>query len=109
MIVCPCCGSTVANPDFIVDLNTNTVTRESQQVHLSRMEAELLEAFRRRFPGTLTEDNALNALYGAGDAPEAYAIALRVHVSKLRKRIKFLGMRIDNVRASGWRLVYGDT
>jgi two-component system KDP operon response regulator KdpE len=81
----------VAIEGLSVDIARRVLTRQSQEIHLTPIEWDLLRAFVGNAGRTLTHEQIFHAVWGrsAGD-PQAY---LRVHVANLRRKIE-----IDAVR-----------
>jgi len=68
-----------------VNLDTKTVEVESQRVHLTGKEYQMLELLSLRKGTTLTKEMFLNHLYGGMDEPELKIID--VFICKLRKKL----------------------
>src|SRR4026208_1813581 len=71
--------------DLTVNLDTKTVEVNSQRVHLTGKEYQMLELLSLRKGTTLTKEMFLNHLYGGMDEPELKIID--VFICKLRKKL----------------------
>jgi len=69
-----------------VNLDTKTVEVDSQRVHLTGKEYQMLELLSLRKGTTLTKEMFLNHLYGGMDEPELKIID--VFICKLRKKLQ---------------------
>ena len=69
----------------MVNLDTKTVEVNSQRVHLTGKEYQMLELLSLRKGTTLTKEMFLNHLYGGMDEPELKIID--VFMCKLRKKL----------------------
>ncbi|MBI1251255.1 MAG: response regulator [Alphaproteobacteria bacterium] len=77
--------STIKTGDVIVNLDAKTVEVNSQRVHLTGKEYQMLELLSLRKGTTLTKEMFLNHLYGGMDEPELKIID--VFICKLRKKL----------------------
>lgn len=100
---CPCCGHEIDANRLLVDLHTNTATRNGITVHLSPRLSEILVILHSAWPGTVEHGTLLNRLYGADGGPEETA-TIKVHISQLRKAVHSLGVAIVPVWRVGYRL-----
>src|SRR6201981_1692803 len=77
--------SLIQTGDLVVNLDTKTVEVNSQRVHLTGKEYQMLELLSLRKGTILTKEMLLDHLYGGMDEPELKIID--VFVCKLRKKI----------------------
>jgi two-component system, cell cycle response regulator CtrA len=77
--------SVIQTGDLAVNLGTKTVEVNSQRVHLTGKEYQMLELLSLRKGTTLTKEMFLNYLYGGMDEPELKIID--VFMCKLRKKL----------------------
>jgi len=77
--------SVIQTGDLVVNLDTKTVEVNSQRVHLTGKEYQMLELLSLRKGTTLTKEMFLNHLYGGMDEPELKIID--VFMCKLRKKL----------------------
>ena len=75
----------ITTGDLTVNLDTKTVEVQSQRVHLTGKEYQMLELLSLRKGTTLTKEMFLNHLYGGMDEPELKIID--VFICKLRKKL----------------------
>ncbi len=81
-----------------INLDTQTVTLDGQQIYLTRREYSILELLALRKGSTLTKDMIMSHLYGGMDEPEIKIID--VFVCKLRKKLSSAGG--ENVIETVW-------
>jgi two-component system cell cycle response regulator CtrA len=77
--------SVITTGELTVNLDTKTVEVNSQRVHLTGKEYQMLELLSLRKGTTLTKEMFLNHLYGGMDEPELKIID--VFICKLRKKL----------------------
>jgi two-component system cell cycle response regulator CtrA len=77
--------SIISTGDLKVNLDTKTVEVDSQRVHRTGKEYQMLELLSLRKGSTLTKEMFLNHLYGGMDEPEVKIID--VFICKLRKKL----------------------
>jgi two-component system cell cycle response regulator CtrA len=77
--------SVITTGKLVVNLDTKTVEVDSQRVHLTGKEYQMLELLSLRKGTTLTKEMFLNHLYGGMDEPELKIID--VFICKLRKKL----------------------
>ena len=77
--------SVIETGELRVNLDTKTVEVNSQRVHLTGKEYQMLELLSLRKGTTLTKEMFLNHLYGGMDEPELKIID--VFICKLRKKL----------------------
>ncbi|MEM6616494.1 MAG: response regulator transcription factor [Pseudomonadota bacterium] len=77
--------SVIQTGELKVNLDTKTVEVNSQRVHLTGKEYQMLELLSLRKGTTLTKEMFLNHLYGGMDEPELKIID--VFICKLRKKL----------------------
>lgn len=77
--------SVITTGDVTVNLDTKTVEVDTQRVHLTGKEYQMLELLSLRKGTTLTKEMFLNHLYGGMDEPELKIID--VFICKLRKKL----------------------
>ncbi len=77
--------SVIQTGKLTVNLDTKTVEVDSQRVHLTGKEYQMLELLSLRKGTTLTKEMFLNHLYGGMDEPELKIID--VFICKLRKKL----------------------
>lgn len=111
MSVCPCCGSALGPDKKIrVSLETNTISVgwSPLQITVAPALAELADILVSCMPRVATTEHIDSGLWG-GNPPGALRKARHVYASQLRKAIAPLGLEIENVWDTGYRLVYSKT
>ncbi len=83
--------------DIIYDLESETITKDGEKVHLPPYERRLLKLFLQNIGKVVTKEEIF---FLSDDFNEASEQAIRVHVNRLRK----VGFDIANVRGVGYRL-----
>jgi two-component system response regulator MprA len=88
--------------DLTLDATTRKVTREGQEIPLTRIEFGLLELLLRNAEQVLSYDVILERVWGYGEAPASNALA--VFVGFLRRKLEDGGRRrlLHNVRGVGY-------
>ena len=100
---CPCCGGAVAPADFLVDLNTNTVTFRGQRRKARKAVIDVLYALNAKRPGTVRYAELIYSIYGNCE-PEGAFNCLRQAIWWARKLAKDMGFQIKVVEKVGYRL-----
>lgn len=95
---CPCCGQPLANRELSVSLDTNMVRVGNQCVKLTPMCAEILFVILGERPRSTTKEQLLRQVFGSQPKTEASAISLQVAISRMRKKIRPLGIGIENTK-----------
>ncbi|MGH2342585.1 winged helix-turn-helix domain-containing protein [Segnochrobactraceae bacterium EtOH-i3] len=103
--ICPCCGGPVEPDEIIMDLSGNLLSYRGSVIVLPPSEAEVMAALVAAFPGTITNDKLINAVWGGYDAPLAALHINKVRICNLRKRIAAIGLGILTIWSTGYRLV----
>lgn len=101
--VCPCCGGAVSPTDFIVDLNTNTVTFRGQRRKARRAVIDVLYAMQAKGAGTARYAELIHSMYGVCE-PEGAFNCLRQAIWWARKLAAEMGFQIQVVEKVGYRL-----
>ena len=88
--------------DLTLDATTRKVTRDGQEIALTRIEFGLLELLLRNAEQVLSYDVILDRVWGYGEAPASNA--LQVFVGFLRRKLEEGGRRrlVHNVRGVGY-------
>ena len=96
--------SVIRTGDIVVNLDAKTVEVNSNRVHLTGKEYQMLELLSLRKGTTLTKEMFLNHLYGGRDEPEVKIID--VFICKLRKKLNLLAKDdyIETVWGRGYML-----
>ena len=103
---CPCCGARMSS-DFKMnvgfDYTKNRLFGDGLVAHLYPMEADAINLLMSSWPNLLSNEDMIKGLYGQRDVPNPVDTT-RVMLSKLRKKIRPLGLEIKNVRDRGYFL-----
>lgn len=102
--ICPCCHQTVAPDTLLVSADANSASRGGLAVKLTPQEARVLCALHEASPSASHRDALICALYGYSDEPEDPMVVLRPIITRLRRKLEPLGVRIDAVINLGYRL-----
>ena len=88
--------------DLTLDVTTRKVTRDGQEIPLTRIEFGLLELLLRNAEQVLSYDVILERVWGYGEAPASNALA--VFVGFLRRKLEDGGRQrlLHNVRGVGY-------
>ena len=88
--------------DLTLDITTRKVTRDGQEIPLTRIEFGLLELLLRNAEQVLSYDVILERVWGYGEAPASNALA--VFVGFLRRKLEDGGRQrlLHNVRGVGY-------
>jgi two-component system cell cycle response regulator CtrA len=78
-------GGTIRTGKLLVNLESRVVWVDTNRIHLSRKEYEILQLLSLRKGTTVTKDMFLNHLYGGRGGPETKII--EVFVCHLRKKL----------------------
>ncbi|MBC6714743.1 winged helix-turn-helix transcriptional regulator [Aurantimonas sp. DM33-3] len=87
---CPCCGGAIAPLELVIDYEHRRVTRAGVTVLVPPSAFTLLVRLVDAYPRVVSR-----AELAEGIGPHALKKAFSVHMSRLRKRIEALGIRID--------------
>lgn len=99
---CPLCGGVLRSDDFRFDVGSGAVIARGQCVVLPRREAAVLEALVSR-RGRFVSRNDLYALVFDADDDIDMAV-IESHVSKLRRKLRPLGVSILSERFKGYQM-----
>lgn len=93
--------------DLTLDANARRVTRDGQEIVLTRMEFGLLELLLRNAEQVLSYDVITDRVWGYGEAPASNA--LQVFIALLRRKLEAGGLQrlVHNVRGVGYVLRTG--
>ncbi len=103
--VCPCCGGDIDPDEIIIDIVSNRVGYRGHVLKLGPAEAEIMAVLVVSSPGSVQHEKIVSALWGGYDAPLTAEKTMHVHVHNLRARLKTIGLGVENIWATGYRLV----
>lgn len=94
---CPCCGQPLANRELSVSLDTNMVRVGNQFAKLTPLCAEILFVILGERPRSTTKEQLLRQVFASRET-ETSATSLQVAISRMRKKIRPLGIGIENTK-----------
>jgi DNA-binding response OmpR family regulator len=107
--ICPCCGQSVQDGErLIVSLDANACSRMGTVVRLSRYQAVILHMLAESHPKPVLHDRLIMGVYGAAGGPPGDSNSFAVQITKLRRTVEHIGVRIENVHALGYRLRFAE-
>jgi two-component system KDP operon response regulator KdpE len=95
----------VRRGDLTIDLDRRTVSRNEQEVHLTRKEHDVLEVLARHIGRIVTHEKLLSACWGGEEEPRVEY--LRIVIRNLRQKLEapaLVGTVIANELGVGYRL-----
>lgn len=104
---CPTCGAKLDkdNVQLKVDLTSNTLIAPKGSVHLTPIQAKLAFILISNMPNFVHVDRIYSTLWDGRGDHYPLDMTLRTHVSKLRKLIGPLGIKIEAHTGCGYRIV----
>lgn len=103
---CPTCGQPLPEDGVKLDIEAGIVIGHGRFVTLPRREMAVLEVLWARRGKVVTKDQIFNAVYRENDGVE-FAEVVESHISKMRKKVKPLGLLIRSERFKGYQLLIG--
>ena len=101
---CPLCGGEVDPDRTMVDRVTSCVSRDGVMVHLETQEMNVFWILHDQYPALVSHDRIYDHLYRGTDRyPDTRVV--NVLISRLRSKLKRLGLGIETVGRHGWKLV----
>lgn len=100
---CPVCGGSIAPSVFNFDPDSGIVVSQGRFVQLPRREAHVLEFLIERKGRMVSKSILFDELYRQDDEPDSQDV-IESHVSKLRKKVRPLGITIISERFKGYML-----
>ena len=87
-----------------MDRVSSCVSRDGKMVHLETQEMNVFWILHQKYPALVSHDRIYNRLYvGTDKAPSDRVV--NVLISRLRSKLKRLGLGIETVGRHGWKLV----
>jgi DNA-binding response OmpR family regulator len=104
---CPTCGSPIHSLNILVSLNGNTVTTARGSVRLSAGQAEIAWVLNKFSPAFVPVERLLVAIHGRNreNLPEQ---GLRTQIKRLRRLLDPIGVKIDCIYNTGYRIGMAD-
>lgn len=102
---CPCCGSRLGDraAEVLIETDSGMVRVGAQSVYLTPKEMEVLARLAEVSPRMLTRDALMDWLYQLDPDGGAHPKIIDVYVSKIRAKIRPLGLDIETLFWRGWR------
>ena len=100
---CPTCGQALPEDFFVFHEDAGLVVARGLFVHLPRREADILSYLLRRRGRFIPKASLFADLYRMDDEPENEAV-VESHISKMRKKLRPLGLVIESERFRGYCL-----
>ena len=88
--------------DLIIDLNTNHVTINNEEISLTKKEFEILVLLAQASPNVLTRSEILNSVWGENEF--VLERTVDVHITRLRKKLEDYSSIIGNRSGFGYFL-----
>ncbi len=101
---CPCCGQNFYFDKPTVSLELNSVSFRGRTIYLTRTLTEMAFAFAEAMPRTLTRDALFDRVWGCTDT-DYTSKTIDVCLMRLREHLSGLGLSIETIRNTGWRMV----
>lgn len=103
MADCPCCGQTLPDDGIRFNSESGILISGGSFLVLPRREMQVLEILFERRGRIVTRGSLFAEVYRGEDEPDGEAV-IESHVSKLRKKVLPLGLRIKSERFKGYAL-----
>lgn len=103
---CPTCGQALPDDAIRIDFSAGIVVGNGRFVALPRREMDVLAVLWERRGRMVTKDQIFRAVYADNDGVE-FADVVESHMSKMRKKVKPLGLVIRSERFRGYQLLTG--
>lgn len=105
MTCCPTCGQALPEHGIHFDAAAGIVVSGGEFVVLPRREATILEFLWAKPGRYFLKEQLYAAVYSIDETPSD--VAVESHVSKLRKKVRPLGIHIRSERFKGYQLTIG--
>jgi DNA-binding winged helix-turn-helix (wHTH) protein len=105
---CPCCGGNVAAAEVLLDTQRGRVAHNGKTVHIGPSQMNIMRCLAQNWPNAASYEALHQAIWRHNARcidPEGL---MRVQVSKLRRNLRPLGIKIANARQCGYRLTLTD-
>lgn len=104
MACCPTCGQDIPHLQIFIDMSAGRVARFGWEASLTPQQTRLLRVLVQASPATAAYDRIILAMYGDEDHPDGVDAVIKLHVHRLRKKLKRMGLEIRNHRGEGYSL-----
>lgn len=103
MADCPCCGQALPDDGIRFNSESGILISGGSFLVLPRREMRILETLFERRGRIVTRGTLFAEAYRGDDEPDGEQV-IESHVSKLRKKVLPLGLRINSERFKGYTL-----
>ena len=104
---CPACGQLLPATFFSFDAESGILVSRGRFVQLPRREATIMEYLLDRRGRMVSKSSLFEELYRRDDEPETENV-IESHVSKLKKKVTPLGVKIRSERFKGYMLTLNE-
>jgi len=101
---CPCCGSSIAMGEVVLDRQQGVVVFGGIPARLSPHQTSVVAELLRAWPNAVSSDALIFAMYSGVDEPQESQKVLHIVICKLRPLLKPLGLSISTIQARGYKL-----
>jgi DNA-binding response OmpR family regulator len=105
---CPVCGGRIETPDFITSADMRLLVRNGNAAKLTKREFQVFECLNRKPYKVFTRGQIIEYIYGLEHDEPDWRILL-VFLNRMRKKLKPLGILIENEYNVGYRLRFATT
>lgn len=102
---CPTCGAVKPHKKLGVTLSNTTLIRNGERLELTNHEAIIMDTLINNMPFTVSKTRLISRMYEGEEEPDCAEGSLEAHVSKLRIKLKPIGLGIVNTRYRGYNLL----
>ena len=102
---CPVCGAAVHPARVLVDIDGGMVGRGDRYAHLTWSEMRTFNAMWRVRPHVVSRERLLFATAKPGRDDDREIKVVDVWVSRLRTKLRPLGLNIENAFSEGYRVI----
>ena len=102
---CPCCGTEINPKAMLVSLDVNEVAVgwTDKRARLDPTKTEIAHVLWKAMPASVSSDKLIARVWGMAEGIDA-AGNLRTHIFHLRRKLSPLGLRIETIHATGYRM-----
>ena len=105
---CPCCGAPLpVTNEILIDRESRGVLIRGRVVRLTRVEMRLFNVLHKNMPHIVQMHLLVGALWRGVKRPQFPRKNVKVYVNRLRNVLRPAGVRIENLRGTGYRMITG--
>jgi DNA-binding response OmpR family regulator len=105
--LCPTCGQALPDTGLKLHVDAGIVLSGTRFVALPRREMLILEYLYAKRGNFVSREQVFNAVYDRNDDLE-FDLVVESHISKLKKKVAALGLKIRSQRFRGYQLTVGE-